>query len=99
MTQDNRTPSAKVHELKTLRPYFQAIVDFRKTFELRRNDRDFQEGDYLHLREWDTNEGGYTGRTVARRVVYVLKNSATAPFTGLQEGHVVMAIGPAEFLP
>ena len=102
---DPRTPSAldsseavKVHELKTLRPYFQDIVDFRKCFELRKNDRGFEVGDYLHLREWDVNDGGYTGRSVARRVTYVLKCSATAPFTGLQHDHVVMGLAPAEFL-
>jgi hypothetical protein len=39
-------------ELKVLPPYFDAIADGSKTFELRRNDRAYQRGDRLRLREF-----------------------------------------------
>jgi ribosomal protein L37E len=42
-----------VHSLKTWPEYFEAQRAGRKTFELRRNDRNFQVGDLLVLREWD----------------------------------------------
>lgn len=39
------------HELKTEHPYFEAVLRGDKTFEVRRNDRDFQTGDTLSLVE------------------------------------------------
>lgn len=90
---DSTTP--KVHELKTLRPWFEDLALERKTFELRRDDRGFRVGDLLKLNEYDVNEGGLTGAFVVRRVTYILGRSAIAPFTGLEVGHVVMGIVPA----
>jgi hypothetical protein len=41
-----------VHELKSWPEFFSAIETGEKTFELRRNDRNYQVGDVLVLREW-----------------------------------------------
>lgn len=42
----------KVHELKTWPIQFAAVQERRKAFEVRRNDRDFQERDIVVLREF-----------------------------------------------
>lgn len=58
-----------VHTLKTWPTPFQAILDKRKTYEIRNTDRPFCVGDHLLLREW-LPEGGYTGREVLVQVVH-----------------------------
>lgn len=48
------------HNLKTLSKFYQPIIEERKPFEIRKNDRDFQTGDNVILNEWDGEK--YTGR-------------------------------------
>lgn len=62
-----------VHVLKTWPVYFQAIVDRKKRFEIRFNDRDFKEGDTLILREYRPEQKHYTGRKVLVNVLYIFK--------------------------
>lgn len=42
----------KVHDLKCIPPYFDDILAGRKPFEVRKNDRNYEVGDHLRLREW-----------------------------------------------
>lgn len=69
------------HKLKTWPDFFQAIVDGRKNFEVRLDDRGFQAGDTVRLREWDPAirpsglslvDSNYTGREVTAEIGYVL---------------------------
>lgn len=41
------------HELKIWPQYYCRVADGSKTFEVRNNDRGFQPGDTVVLREWD----------------------------------------------
>lgn len=75
------------HELKTWPTFYEAVAAGDKTFELRKDDREFQVGDTLHLREWQPS--GYTGRECKRRVTYVLTN---APNFGLMPGFAVLGL-------
>ena len=50
-----------IHELKIQSEYFVAVNNKTKTFEIRKNDRDFKVGDKILLREIDSC-GKYTGR-------------------------------------
>lgn len=82
----------KMHDLKTWPEYFDAIISGAKLFEVRKDDRGFTVGDTLLLREWDPKHSWYTGRTVSRRVTYVL----TGPAFGIEAGFVCMGIIEAE---
>ena len=74
----------KKHDLKTLPEYFWAVIEKRKPFEVRKNDRKFKVGDVLVLREW-TEKKGYTGRAVMRTVSYILDDPEYC-----KEGYVVL---------
>ncbi len=78
------------HELKTWPDHFQAILEGRKTFELRRDDRGFQENDWLVLREYAPDTDEYTGREVRTWISHVLRD---APHFGLMPGYVVLSLG------
>ena len=77
-----------IHELKTWKEYFQEVFLGRKTFEVRKNDRDFQKGDTLILEEWDNKKQEYTGRRMVMNVSYILQGGQF----GIEEGFVVMSI-------
>jgi hypothetical protein len=65
------------HELKILPPFFQAVIEGRKTFEIRADtDRGFQAGDSVLLREFAPAHGvvdsqHYTGRAHEAAIGYV----------------------------
>jgi hypothetical protein len=49
-----------IHKLKILPEFFNLVEKNKKRFELRRNDRKYQEDDILLLSEYV--DGAYTGR-------------------------------------
>ncbi len=53
--------------------YFEGLLSGKKTFELRLNDFEIEEGDTLVLEEWDPQTKTYTGRTLEKSVTYVGK--------------------------
>ena len=86
-----------VHELKTWPEYFQALLDGRKTFELRLDDRGFKVGDLLLLREYDRCADEYTGRETTRLISYRLGPENCSPFTnGLQPEYCVLGLWPMQ---
>ena len=77
-----------LHVLKTWPEYFAALLDGSKTFEVRRYDRPFEVGDTLALEEYDPARSIWTGRTLTRRVTYVM----TGGKFGVEDGFVVMGL-------
>ena len=61
------------HKLKILHKYFEAVRLGNKTFEVRKDDRGFNEGDILILQEWTPN--GYTEREIEVAVTYILRDT------------------------
>ena len=75
---------SNIHKLKLWPEYFAAVADGRKTFEIRKNDRDYQVGDMLLLQEFAPDEG-FTGRVLDRKITYITDFAQ-------QDGYVVMGI-------
>ena len=85
----------RIHRLKTLPSYFQALKHGDKTFEVRKNDRDFAVGDRLVLCEYDPSEnaetfydGHYSGQELTYDVTYVMHGGRF----GLDGDYVVLGI-------
>jgi len=75
------------HELKTWTEYFKDVKSGIKTFEVRKDDRDFQVGDFLLLKECDPQWGTYTGAYISTQVTYVLRGGPFVP-----DGICIMSI-------
>jgi hypothetical protein len=80
------------HELKTWPEFFEPVFQGVKTFELRKDDREYREGDELWLREWQPMKG-YTGRDCWRVVTYLKRAEDFHWEAGvLAPGYVLMGI-------
>lgn len=62
-----------IHELKVYKEYFDVVELGLKTFEVRKDDRNYQVGDTLILNEYD-EKTGYSGRKICVIVTYALRN-------------------------
>lgn len=86
----------RFHALKTWPDFWDAVASGRKTFEVRKNDRGFCEGDILLLQRWEPEAQAYTldatghPMTVAKRISYVL----TGPQFGIEAGYSVLGLEP-----
>lgn len=76
-----------VHELKCWCEYFDAVANGMKPFEVRCDDRDYQIGDILHLKEYSKHTEAYTGAEIKRLVTYTLRGKPFVP-----EGYVIMGL-------
>lgn len=81
----------KIHTLKIVQPYFDAVVSGEKTVELRKDDRGYGVGDILVLREYDPATDTYSGKQVERRVTHVVHGGEW-----LTDGHCAMSIRKIE---
>ena len=66
------------HKLKTWPSFFKDFLDKGKSFDIRRNDRDYQVGDTVVLQEYDPIEEEYTGRTLNRKITYITDYGQTS---------------------
>jgi len=79
------------HDLKVWPPFFNSLECGIKTFEARKDDRCFEVGDTLRLREFDPGTGTYSGRELLRRISYKLNGGGDF---GVAKGFCILAIQP-----
>ena len=77
----------KLIDLKIFPSYFRDVLGGDKTFEIRKNDRDYEVGDLLVLHEYDPDSEAYTGETLAVTVKYVFSDEKY-----VLPGYVVLGI-------
>lgn len=77
------------HRLKLAKMFFDAVDTGKKSFELRKNDRNYQIGDVLELHEM--SDGEETGRVTEKQVIYILEG-----FKGLEEGYCILGLSEVE---
>lgn len=91
------------HELKTMPAFFEAVLSGEKTAEVRKNDRSFQKGDKLLLREYEIRRtfiggvlrpeyshfeaDGYSERKARVVITHVL----TGEEWGIKDGYAVLS--------
>lgn len=76
----------EIHELKIQSEYFEVIKNGTKKFELRKDDRNYQVGDFITLREYDGDR--FTGRGISNIPInYILRN---CPEYGLKNGYCIL---------
>jgi hypothetical protein len=76
----------RVHQLKTIDPYFTSVKNGEKTFEVRKFDRDYQVGDFLDLVHYNpsTNQ---LGERISKRITYMLTDQPYVP-----DGYVILGM-------
>lgn len=75
----------KQHELKIVASDYEDVISGKKSFELRKNDRGYKQGDNLKMLEF--KDGKHTGRTIDADIIYMLED-----YTGLTEGYCILGI-------
>ena len=71
------------HELKIEKQYLDRVLDRTKTFEIRKNDRDYQKGDKVTFKE--VKSGNATGKEATADITYVTDYQQ-------KEGYVVFSL-------
>lgn len=91
-----RPGGVPIHEIKCFPPYYEAMLRGVKPFEVRRDDREYQAGHGLVIREWGPGDleadprkqqlAAYTGRSLTGRITYVFRGA------GVQKNYCVLGV-------
>ncbi len=79
------------HTLKTWPEYYQAIIEGKKTFDIREDDRPFTVGDFVRLEEWNPTTKQLTGRIADYKITYLMRGG---PFA--VPGRVILSLGEVD---
>ncbi|CEQ19681.1 ASCH/PUA domain-containing protein [Paraclostridium sordellii] len=77
----------ELHELKILPEYYEKVISGEKSFEVRKDDRQFSVGDLIRLKEFDKD---FTGRDYLVKIIYKLNGGNY----GLEKGYCILSIKP-----
>lgn len=87
----------KLHELKVKDEYFREVLRENKTFELRKNDRDYQVGDLIHFVDIEGSNhiigNPFYNKNLVFQITYILKD---VPQYGLDKDYCILGIKKLE---
>jgi len=75
----------KIHELKTIQPHFDNVWCGLKSFEVRKDDRGYNTGDLLLLKEYDYQKECYKIHEILVEIIYILRDERY-----VKEGFVII---------
>lgn len=77
-----------IHEIKIIEPYYTIVQARWKTFEVRKDDRDYRTGDYLKMRLWDEEKQDFdiSQPPIIGRIAYKLDGGQF----GIEKGYCVL---------
>lgn len=78
------------HNLKIYKEYFEPVLNGSKTFEIRKNDRNYRVGDRIVLNELQDDKKTYTGRYFKGVITYVTDYAQ-------KDGYVVFSFRKADW--
>lgn len=78
-----------LHALKTETEYFKLVIEGAKTFDVRKFDRPFQEGDDIVLQEYYPNDKAYTGEEWFGEITHVMTEDRFC-----KKGYCILSIKP-----
>jgi ParB family chromosome partitioning protein len=74
-----------IHDIKLAAMYFDDVQSGKKSFELRKNDRNYKVGDFLNMHEY--SDGKDTGRSIDAEIIYMIED-----YNGLEEEYCILGI-------
>jgi ASC-1-like (ASCH) protein len=85
---------------KTWPEYFERVLSGKKKVELRLADFEAEEGDILVLEEYDPQKKEYTGRTIKKKISYLMNTKTMESMNSKEEieknGFFVMQMEDSE---
>ena len=83
-----------IHVLKCWPKYFEELFSGKKTFDIRRNDRDYKVGEFLDIKEWCPTTEKFSGRSVFFKISHT-----TAEPKWVQKGYIGLSLKPSSPKP
>lgn len=83
----------KIHEIKIWPEYYERVINKQKTFEVRKNDRDYQVGDILKMRLYYPQTKETVGSYILSQITYLLNGGQF----GIKKGYCIMSIEILEY--
>jgi len=91
----------ELHKLRTWPDEFWAVKFSDKTFDYRKNDRDFKIGDLVLLKEYDPDEemgNEYTGQRFLCEITYIIDGAVAPKQYGIPAEYCILGLNPVDLI-